>query len=238
MAGAAHTSQGVKCASITPCQQRLSKFAAQWHPTKNKLKPEHATAFSNKAAHWLCPACNHTWSASIARRVVGRSCPNCHVKSNSVKYTKQPTFAACKHPLLAEWDYRRNAKAGHFPERITLSSNKQIFWLCPACPAGQEHSHSALPCTRTSCHIPSGCPYCAGHKACRCNSLRTHYPDLALQWDHGQNEGTPEDHTAHSTHMAWWKSAAGATWQQRIFRRTQSVEAARQRQNLRQACQV
>ena len=146
--------------------------AAQWHPTNNMSQPQNFVAFSHTKAHWLCPACNHTWSASIAHRVLGHGCPNCHVKSKAVKYKRQPSFAACKHPLLAEWDHRRNAEAGYFPERVTLGSNKQVFWLCTACPAGREHSYSAQPNARTRSHIPSGCPQCAGHKACKCNSLR------------------------------------------------------------------
>ena len=209
--------------------------AAQWHPTNNMTQPEDFTASCRTKAHWLCPACNHTWSAAIGHRVRGYGCPACNRKSGRRNSKRQPTFAACKHPLLAEWDHQRNAEAGHFPERITLGSNKQISWLCPACPAGQEHSYTAQPNVRTRSHRPSGCPQCAGRKACKCNSLSTHYPDLALQWDYTKNEGTPEEHTAHSDVAVWWLSEQGISWQQSIHARTMCVRRDRQRRRLRLA---
>ena len=210
-------------------------IAAQWHPTQNLSQPEEFTAHSRTKAHWLCPACNHIWPAAIFMRVRGHGCPICKGKSAKHNSKRQPTFAACNHPLLAEWDHRRNAEAGHFPDKITLGSNKQIFWLCPNCPAGQQHSYSAQPCMRTRRHRPSGCPQCAGHKACKCNSLGTHYPDLALQWDYSKNEGTPEDHTAHSVVVVWWLSEQGISWQQSIDERANLVDSAHKRHRLRLA---
>ena len=205
-------------------------IAAQWHPTKNISWPEQFTAYSHTKAQWLCPACNHTWSAAIGHRVGGSGCPVCNNQSG--KHISHPTFAACKHPLLAEWDHQRNAEAGHFPDQITLASAKQIFWLCSACPAGQEHSYSAPPRAQTQSCRPSGCSQCAGHTACKCNSLSTHYPDLALEWDYSKNEGTPEDPTAHSEDIVWWLSEQGISWQQSIHDRAICVNKFRQRLKL------
>ena len=228
------------CSGHTVCKHnslptKAPLIAAQWHPTMNMIQPEDVTASSGRKAYWLCPACNHTWVAGVGHRVSGYGCPQCNGNVGKHKYKRRPTFAACKHPLLAEWDHRRNAEAGHSPERVTLASKKQISWLCPNCPAGQEHSYCARPDLRTRSRLPSGCPYCAGKKACKCNSLSTHYPDLALKWDYGKNEGTPEDHTAHSEDIVWWLSEQGSSWQQPIKERTSNVDHSQRKRRLHPA---
>ena len=81
--------------------------------------------------------------------------------------------------------------------------------------AWQEHSYSTKAYVRTK-SSPSACPTCAGHTACKCNSLQTYYPELASQWDYTKNAGTPDKHTAHSGYMAWWTSPEGKSWQSSI----------------------
>ena len=132
---------------------------------------------------------------------------------------KHPTFAECQHPLLTEWDYKRNDTCGAYPHNTTLRSSKQIFWLCNKCPAGQEHSCSAQPKSRTG-RMQSGCPICAGKVACRCNSLQALFPDIAAEWDTQKNEGQPSGYTARSQHLAWWRSPQRGFWQQTIHART------------------
>ena len=81
---------------------------------------------------------------------------------------------------------------------------------------------------------PTGCPFCGGDKACKCNSLQTHYPQLALEWDSAKNEGTPDDHTAHSTYMAWWTSPTRGSWQQSIAHRAALIDSEQQRRLIKQ----
>ena len=89
--------------------------------------------------------------------------------------------------LLAQWDHKRNADHGHSPDKVRLKAHKHIFWLCNKCPAGQEHSWSTRPiyCSGRS---KTGCPFCAGHRACRCNSLLALHPSIAAEWDHDRNK--------------------------------------------------
>ena len=91
------------------------------------------------------------------------------------------------------------------------------------CPAGQEHSWSAQLCSRTG-RQQTGCPFCAGHAACRCNTLQALYPDTAEEWDHSKNEGQPREHTATSTYLAWWFSPQRGSWQQTINAQTLQVQ--------------
>ena len=204
--------------------------AAEWHPISNTFSPEYVIATSNKSAVWQCQACSHVWTARLRFRVArGSGCPICSRRLKVRAGKRHRTLADSNNPLLKEWDHSRNAALGMFPDNITPGSAKKVFWLCPNCPAGQKHSYSATPNDRTRRQHPTGCPYCAGRKACKCNSLHTHYPQLASEWDFAKNEGTPDDHTAHSCYMAWWTSAKRGSWQQSIDRRTQLVNYKRQK---------
>ena len=189
--------------------------AAQWDYEANDGTPETVVAHSSHTAHWLCDACNHKWSARVGARVSQKNgCPQC---AKFKAWTKRPTFA--NHPLLAEWDHRRNTANGHSPGSTTLGSNKQIFWLCNKCPAGQPHSWSAPPYSRTD-RYQRGCPVCAGKVACRCNSLQALHPSIAAEWDYSKNQCQPSDYTARSNQLVWWSSPQRGSWQQYIDSRT------------------
>ena len=127
-----------------------------------------------------------------------------------------------------------SSKRCHARERLacelqggpSLRSNKQIFWLCPKCPAGQEHSWSAQPFSRTG-RLKTSCPFCVGQAACRCNYLQALFPQAAAEWDYSKNQGHPSDYIASSTFLAWWSTPQHASWQQAINSRTQHVQQKR-----------
>ncbi|KAL3157826.1 hypothetical protein ABBQ32_012247 [Trebouxia sp. C0010 RCD-2024] len=204
---------------------KAPKVAAQWDYDVNADTPDSVVAQSNTKAGWKCSECGCKWSTSPNARVSKNrpGCPECAKNTKTrKKQTRHPTFAECQHPLLPEWDHKRNATQGHFPDNTRLRSGKKVFWLCTHCPAGQEHSWPAMPYLRTTGRM-SGCPFCAGRAACRCNSLQALYPDIAAEWDHSKNEGQPSDFTGSSSHLAWWSSPQRARWQQSIHSRTSQV---------------
>ena len=52
--------------------------AAEWHPTKNAIKPDELTADHVMNAWWLCPN-GHEYQATVRARTQGnRSCPTCY----------------------------------------------------------------------------------------------------------------------------------------------------------------
>ena len=214
--------------------------AAQWDYEANDGTPDGVVAQSNQPLAWHCDACGHKWSQTPNARVSKKKagCPQCAKTARLASRITHPTIA--EDPvLLAQWDHRRNAEQGHFPDSIRLRSNKQIFWLCIKCPAGQQHSWPAWPFNRTGPN-KTGCPCCAGKAACQCNSLQALHPIIAAEWDHDKNKGQPSDHTAGSHHMAWWSSPRRGSWQQSINSRTnnirkQSVSPKRARQRLSSA---
>ncbi|KAL3140457.1 hypothetical protein ABBQ38_004716 [Trebouxia sp. C0009 RCD-2024] len=203
--------------------------AAQWDYEANDGTPEDVVAQSHRVIKWHCNVCGCKWEATPNARVSKNKagCPQCG-DARPMKKIKHPTFAECNHRLLAEWDHKRNAAQGHYPDKISLKSSKQIYWFCTKCPAGQEHSWSARPFSRTG-RLKAGCPFCAGQSACRCNSLQALYPDTAAEWDYSKNQSQPSDYTASSHQLAWWSTPQCVSWQQVIHHRTGAV----QKQNAR-----
>ena len=205
--------------------------AAQWDFEANADlgTPDSTLAQSNLKVGWHCHECGHKWTTTPNARVSKSSgCRKCQPRYK----TKQPTFAESAHPLLAQWDHKSNAAHGNFPSEVTLGSHKKIYWLCSACPAGQVHSWVARPGQRIAIKHPTGCPFCAGQAACKCNSLQALYPDIAAQWDHSKTESQPSDYTAGSNHLAWWQSPQRGSWQQSIIERTSGADRSRAREQL------
>ena len=204
---------------------KAPRVAAQWDYEANVGNPGNVLAQSHHPVAWHCGVCGDKWDASPNARVSKNKagCPTCGESARRQKQIKHPTFAESQDPhnktILAGWDHVRNPLQGNYPHNITLKSSKQIFWLCHKCPAGQEHSWCAMPKHRMSRSKP-GCPFCAGHAACKCNSLQALYPDIAAEWDYAENQGKPSDYTARSHHPAWWVSPEHGSWQQTISSRT------------------
>ena len=200
---------------------KAPSVAAQWDCAANDGSPDGVVAQSNTPVGWLCDVCGHRWRQAPAVRVSKNraGCPQCALKTQSEKKRTYPTFAECNHPLLAEWDYERNAAEGHFPDKVSLRSGRHIFWICTKCPAGQEHSWASTPAQRTG-RTKTGCPVCSGQVACKCNSLQALHPDTAAEWDYAKNQGQPSDYSAGSNYAAWWSSPQRGSWQQPIDSRT------------------
>ena len=218
------------CTSRRVCKHnslaiKAPDVAASWDYKANKLTPDDYTSGSGYMAGWICPTCGQNWDARIRKRVGNSTgCPHCHDARRGRKAdgsrTRHPTFQASDHPLMLEWDEEANIRDGLFPDKITLCSNKQVNWVCHSCPVGCVHRYKAKPTSRTV--LKSGCPYCFGHKACKCNSLQALFPDIAQEWDSGRNKGTPDDYASKSAYNAWWTSAERSSWQQTLHSRTDS----------------
>ena len=194
--------------------------ASFWDISRNGCTADSVLAYSHKMSHWQCPTCGHEWTAMPHKKVaIGTKCPVCSHQSRDRQ--KHPTFTQCQHPLLAEWDHQQNAAKGLFPCKVTLQSAKKVHWLCSKCPLGQPHAWAATAANRTA-KIPAGCPFCAGKAACKCNSLQTHCPTIAAEWDWDKNELTPHDFTASSHSVVWWRTVEKGSWEQTINSRTNS----------------
>ncbi|KAL3159843.1 hypothetical protein ABBQ38_15497 [Trebouxia sp. C0009 RCD-2024] len=95
---------------------KAPKIAAQWDYDVNAGTPDSVVAQSNTKVGWKCSECDGKWRASPNARVSKNrpGCPECAKNTKTrKKQTRHPTFAECQHPLLAEWDHKRNATQGN-----------------------------------------------------------------------------------------------------------------------------
>ena len=94
------------------------------------------------------------------------------------------------------------------PEQISYGSRKRVWWRC-----ADGHIWQAYVYSRTG--DGTGCPYCAGRKACPGKTdLATLYPGLVREWHPTQNLPlTPEEILPGSHRKVWWKCQKGHQWQ-------------------------
>jgi len=191
-----------------------------WNHDKNAKTPEQTLAGSHLRAEWKCPTCSHEWQAEVAQRTRDdRGCPRCNIVGSIGNSYKQPTFKAAQHSLLLEWDVERNLKDDVCPEHTTLGSKKLVHWVCYNCPKEQLHLYQMMPKERTR-RRSAACPFCAGKRVCKCNSLEAHDPLVSSEWDFEMNDMTPADVTSRSNKYVWWRNSLRGSWQQRIRDRT------------------
>ena len=219
------------CTGRKVCQhntlvRKAPQIAQFWDANKNHpLSLDQVTVSSGIRAHWKCSVCLHEWQARVALKTRSNTgCPKC-AKAHCGRRAdgtrqKQPTFAKAKHALLEQWDHDRNGENGNFPANTTLQSHKLIWWHCHACPKSKEHSWQARASNRTSGKLLSGCPFCAGHKVCKCNSLESVCPDIAADFDVEQNGVSAAEVTnSTSTKYSWLSDEPGAK-KRSVYQRT------------------
>ena len=204
--------------------------ASFWDKDRNDVSPDQVMAGSNSRRHWHCSKCGYAWQSAVTNRVRDNGgCPACSKKQQL--YKKQPTLAASRHPVMAEFDRELNCIHGLDPDKITLGSQKMVYWMCLKCPKGKVHRWQATPANR----IQQGaqCPCCSSRKACSCNSLQTHFPHLAKEWDWEKNDLTPDQVTPRSSKLAFWKTADGRSFEGTISGRTEPSYKAAKRQQIK-----
>ena len=191
---------------IDNCLQTLNpKLSMQWHPSKNgNLTPNDVTVGSNKKVWWSCEK-GHEWEATVNNRTnAGSGCPFCTGKRACVDNSLQTLYPE----LSKQWHPTQNGDLT--PDNVTISSSKKVWWLCDV-----GHEWEALISNRTV--KDSGCPFCAGKRACIDNNLQVLNPELAKQWHPTKNGNlTPNDVTEYSNKKVWWICDKGHEWQANI----------------------
>ncbi len=187
---------GRKVASDNNLLMTHPSVAAEWHPTKNSpASPENFLPTSHKKVWWVCSVnSEHQWQALIyARARNGYGCPYCGGRAptpqNNLKVV-HPEIAAEMHPTL-NGDLQ--------PEALLPGSDKKIWWQCSQ---NSQHEYQSRIVSRVS---GRGCPYCSGKLVNHTNSLRTTFPELAMQWHPIKNKDlNPDEVTAGSSKKVWW----------------------------------
>ncbi len=168
------------------------------------LTPAHITAGSNKKVWWLCPvALDHEWDAPVHSVVKSKKigCPCCR----SLKVVESNCLATT-HPEVAKiWHPTKNALLT--ARDITSGYNEKVWWKCPE---GDDHEWDApVYNVKKAKNGNIGCPQCKGLRPSKENNLLTVYPDVTKLWHPTKNEKQPEDITAGSGQVAWWKCPRG-----------------------------
>ncbi len=122
--------------------------------------------------------------------------------------------------LMKEWDFEANKDLD--PIKLTIGSNKKVWWKCPICQGEWQATISDR--TRKD---STGCPYCAGKKALKgYNDLETKYPNVAKQWHPTKNGNlTPSDVVSGSGKKVWWICSKGHEFKQVIERRVKHPDS-------------
>ena len=129
------------------------ELIAQWHPTKNYLKPEEVRRGSIKKIWWKCPVAeDHEWEASPNNRTgtIKRGCPCCA----SHKIVLSNCFKTTHSKLAEQWHPNKNGNLTPFI--VYAYSNKKVWWKCSV-----DHEWQAVIANRTK---GQGCPVCSESK--------------------------------------------------------------------------
>ena len=184
-------------------------LANEWNFEKNDgLTAMDVLPNSNKKVWWKCSK-GHEWQASVSNRTKGNGCPYCAgqklLKGFNDLQTVNPTLAK-------EWNYEKNN--GLTPADVMPNSDEKVWWRCK-----KGHEWQVTIGTRNS---GSGCPYCSGRYPVKGETdLQTINPVLAKEWNYEKNGNLrPENFTANSGQIVWWKCKKGHEWQATIHNRS------------------
>ena len=84
---------------------------------------------------------------------------------------KEKKYVSDNAQLMAEWDWEKNNELGIDPYKVTLGSDKRVFWKC-------KNGHSWQTSARPRVIEGTKCPYCSGEKPIAgINDLATTHPE-------------------------------------------------------------
>ena len=137
----------------------------------------------------------------------------CMRHSQKLAASDGPDISQLRPDLQAQWMHDRNRHLGSIV--LTPNSARKAWWLCKNCPDGHPHIWESTIDGRSN---GKGCPFCAGSKVCKHNSLATKAPQVALYWHcHKNLPLSPDTVTVCSGYRAhWFCSACKHEWQARV----------------------
>jgi very-short-patch-repair endonuclease len=183
-----------------------SVLISEWHKVKNgNLKPEDVALSYNKLIWWKCEKCSFEWQAKLNSRYNGhRNCIQCELKNKSLRIN---------NPKLAkEWHPTKNGK--DTPDNVFAYTNKKYWWICSIC---NEEWRAQVSNRQMNSNGEKGCPFCAGKRVGKKNSLQTKYPQLLEEWHPTKNKELSPDKVYYSTlKKVWWKCKKGHEWEESV----------------------
>lgn len=201
-----------------------------WDYEKNgELKSEQVLAGSASIyIWWKCPSCKHSWRKkpndikTSWERNGTSGCPRCAGKKG--KSQKQPKLIE-KYPELVQkyWDYSKNQELGIDPSKVTLGSNKKVWFKCPI-DGNEWQAQISSTIIQQWSQGNTGCRVCNGTderkqgRWQRGKPIAVEFPDeITKYWDYKKNNELkldPTELTVGSSKRAWFKCPIdGHEWQ-------------------------
>ena len=203
-----------KCSSLAALRPDL---VAQWDFAHNEhLDPEQIATQSNKIVSWLC-AQHGAWLARMGDRFIGGGCPQCAAARKKGKKPRRGLLRDELPELVAQLHPTEN---DHIDlDKVTSGSKVKAVWVCndrqntpPRCTHPHIWAATLNHRSGSKDHKGRGCPFCAGHLVCPCNSLAFKAPEVAAQW-HPMRNGNkqPDQVGASSSLRVWWQHVSEVT---------------------------
>jgi hypothetical protein len=144
------------------------RVAELWDYEKNReLKPENIIAGSISQEIWLkCPLDEHSWRkkpndiTTSWTRSKTSGCPICAGKKK--KPEKQPNLLEIYPEFISQyWEYTKNVELGLHPEKLSLGSNRKVWFKCSV-DGNEWQSSIASTITQQWSKGNTGCRVCNG----------------------------------------------------------------------------
>ena len=190
----------------------------QWDNELNQNSIESYGSKSSIKVWWHCPvADDHIWQAAINKRALPNGdvsdCPFC-----TGRKTCNSNSIASTHPELSkQWHPTKNIPLK--PNDVSKGSGKKVWWQCKN---SEDHVWETAVHHRAGKDgsIKSGCPYCAGQRACKGNNIQDLFPELLEEWDFEKNFINPSECLPYTNKKFWWICKKGHSWETSAISRT------------------
>lgn len=195
------------------------KLMSQWNWDKNNLCgifPEKEPLNSRKKIWWVCEK-GHEWAAVAYHRARGTGCPYCYGR---LAVSGENDLETLRPDLMKEWDWDKNSAAGIFPNKLKVTSNTRVWWMCSKC----KNSYDSMLASRT--YENCNCPYCSGVRILPgFNDFKTIYPNIAKDWDYELNgEMLPQSIAPKTNRKYWWRCKMGHSYYMSVENRVKGCD--------------
>lgn len=173
-------------------------LARQIHPHKNQgISIDKISANSKEEIWWLCEK-GHEWKEKVS----------CRSRQKTVD-CKICGSLACTHPCLVK-ELHPTLNKDLRAEDLTPGIHRKVWWICP-----KGHKYDAT--VKNRAVNRSGCPYCAGRKITKSQSLSVTHPKLAAKFHPTKNgDLTTDKITKNYLKPVWWICEKGHEWQENV----------------------
>tara|TARA_B100002019_G_C21255667_1_gene593698 strand:+ start:1024 stop:1950 length:927 start_codon:yes stop_codon:yes gene_type:complete len=170
-----------------------------WDYSENDISPEELTNGSHKKVNWICEE-GHQWNTSVKDK---GTCPYCLGRKVGYGNDLLTNFPNVKNI----WDYSKNSKK---PEDVLAQGRTKFYFKC-----NKGHSYKT---EARSVARGYGCPYCAGKKIDKSNSLAATHPEIAKEYSK-KNAVPATKVLAGANKKVLWECKKGHEWESRIDHR-------------------